>query len=471
MRPTVMRSRIPRTDWDVRSPKRGTSRWRALLAIATAVITCLAVLAACGGSSKHSNNANVAHDADDYPQVTSPKEFGSVDVGGGVHESITNTLACGSYATAGPSKPAPGRVPYCFEGPSTRFGFGPASGVGRQSYSMYELAGYGSNRPDFGPYKQTPSWHCDNGDHAGGISTSSDTRDWPRYPQAYVDAKAALTACIDQFDYRMELAVWLARYGGPDGQGLLTNGGVAPGKKFSSGCYRSPWKDGQGPYYWKDPQGAKCEVLNQIGRALHTAQDFLTHSNWADFACVKGATNCPQDRGKSVNNNWGGVAEPVKPTVVPGEFTVANPIGLGYSAFPPSKPQPKSDRPTGQLPDFFQFQCNRVKEPVTPNAQRLHLGAVVRCRPNPQKDDNNTHLVTSCNYVVRYCGDGVDSYVADVLFKGNNPPPTITHYHLNKDVGSVQPVQRAKRATMQGQPRLSTQTSELPVRDNDRRYR
>jgi hypothetical protein len=102
--------------------------------------------------------------------------------------------------------------------------------------------------------------HCDNSDYL----------DVPDYPQKPAKRTAALVACADYARQHFFHAVMLAR-------NLLTKSGkldpaqVEPGSCSPVGNLR-----GSGP--------AKCGVLNQFGRALHTAQDFYSHTNWADVA-------------------------------------------------------------------------------------------------------------------------------------------------------------------------------------------
>lgn len=108
-----------------------------------------------------------------------------------------------------------------------------------------------------------PAAHCDNVDFLVGD-----------YPRTRAEATGALLECVDQLRYRFGRAVDVAA-------GLLDAGGeiipeeVEPDPDCALGDPTT-----RGPV---DPR-AKCATLEELGRAVHGAQDFYAHSNWADVA-------------------------------------------------------------------------------------------------------------------------------------------------------------------------------------------
>jgi hypothetical protein len=160
------------------------------------------------------------------------------------HERITRALECGAV---------PGPPVACF-----------------QSGSMGMLAGTAGTlgavgEPDRPPYLfGRPENHCDDADY--NIIPGSSTN----YPQSKEAAHKQLTTCIDQFRVRMNRAVDLAAGLVPNDGNLTANVVPVGGCDFPSGNEKD--------------KNAKCAVLNQLGRALHTAEDFWSHSNWADSA-------------------------------------------------------------------------------------------------------------------------------------------------------------------------------------------
>jgi hypothetical protein len=128
--------------------------------------------------------------------------------------------------------------------------------------SMDQLAGHGKTFGAVGAPDSTeisnPAAHCDDADFlAGG------------YPQTRDEATRRLRDCVDQLRLRFREAIDSAK-------GLLDDQGeiVAAEVNLDTDCILNP----------KTEQRAKCESLEGFGRALHGAQDFYSHSNWADAA-------------------------------------------------------------------------------------------------------------------------------------------------------------------------------------------
>ena len=104
-----------------------------------------------------------------------------------------------------------------------------------------------------------PAAHCDNGDFLEGS-----------YPRTRDQATAELMNCVNhlrtRFDEGTESAADLI-----DGQGQLIEAEVLLGPK-ECGLFETA------------EDRAKCSSLEGLGRAMHGAQDFYSHSNWADEA-------------------------------------------------------------------------------------------------------------------------------------------------------------------------------------------
>jgi hypothetical protein len=140
----------------------------------------------------------------------------------------------------------------------------PSDGSCFEPTSLDQLAGtegtFGAvGAPDSDQQILDPRAHCDNADFLAVDG----------YPQSKEDAAANLQACIDHLRDAFNNGVEVA---GPvldeDGTVSLVNTELITGCTFSLGL----------------PGRAKCNVLQEFGRALHGAQDFYAHSNWADEA-------------------------------------------------------------------------------------------------------------------------------------------------------------------------------------------
>jgi hypothetical protein len=128
--------------------------------------------------------------------------------------------------------------------------------------SADQLAGHGKTFGAVGSPDSTeisdPAAHCDDADFLAGD-----------YPQTRDAATARLLDCVDHLRVRFREAIDSAK-------GLLDDNGqiVAAEVKLDTDCVLDP----------KTEPRAKCESLESFGRALHGAQDFYSHSNWADEA-------------------------------------------------------------------------------------------------------------------------------------------------------------------------------------------
>ena len=165
------------------------------------------------------------------------------------HEKITKVLSCGADDAVTP----------CFESASMSMlagSNGTVGGVGLPDRAT-EITGHGDA-------------HCDDGDYLPG----------KLYDPA--DAKRALKAitdCVDLFGDHMREAV-------DEAGGLATDAGVVNSQADATdGC---PWDSlagnlgvKTGPDSWTS---AKCKVVDKLGRALHAAEDFWSHTNWGDEA-------------------------------------------------------------------------------------------------------------------------------------------------------------------------------------------
>lgn len=101
-----------------------------------------------------------------------------------------------------------------------------------------------------------PSAHCDGADHL----------DIPGYPQDRATARARLEACRSWMMARLEEAV-------ADAGALVAADGRIDDSQVPTLVACS---------YTGVKGRAKCNVLEDLGLALHVAEDFYSHSNWVD---------------------------------------------------------------------------------------------------------------------------------------------------------------------------------------------
>lgn len=128
--------------------------------------------------------------------------------------------------------------------------------------SLKELAG-GDNDfgaigiPDRGQLVTANKAHCDSGDYL----------DIPGYPQAKVDAEAALYACRTWMKAKLAEAV-------EDAGELVDSSGRLRADQLNTPCL----------FVGQIKGHAKCNVIEDLGILMHASQDFYSHSNWVDVA-------------------------------------------------------------------------------------------------------------------------------------------------------------------------------------------
>jgi hypothetical protein len=140
--------------------------------------------------------------------------------------------------------------------------------------SLDQLAGHRKSFGAVGAPDRTevsdPTAHCDDADYLAG-----------RYPRTRAAATGGLLDCVNHLRERFREAVGNAA-------DLLDDQGQLVGAEVDLGtdCVLDAGSE----------QRAKCKTVEAFGRALHGAQDFYSHSNWADAADPSraiGATNPP----------------------------------------------------------------------------------------------------------------------------------------------------------------------------------
>ena len=109
-----------------------------------------------------------------------------------------------------------------------------------------------------------PYAHCDGGDYF----------DRAGYPQTVAEANENIQRCAAVAFQRLNAAL------GAAGQLVDANGAVRPREADIGHCDLTAEITTSGA----KAGSAKCQVLNQTGRALHAIEDFWSHSNWADAA-------------------------------------------------------------------------------------------------------------------------------------------------------------------------------------------
>lgn len=111
--------------------------------------------------------------------------------------------------------------------------------------------------PDRGRGMLTSYAHCSGGDFL----------DVPGYPRSKAEANAVLSECRDYMARNLSHAV-------ADAANLLNDQGEIRSSQASMrfGCIYRGSTHGR----------AKCDILSDMGRILHAAQDFYSHSNWVD---------------------------------------------------------------------------------------------------------------------------------------------------------------------------------------------
>src|SRR6185312_5692117 len=129
-----------------------------------------------------------------------------------------------------------------------------------QDATLEQLAGAKDNFgaigiPDRGQLVPENKAHCDSGDYL----------DIPGYPHSKADAAAALMNCRAWMTQELDEAV-------ADAGKLVDKNGALQKSQLDMPCLFVGQIKGR----------AKCNVIEDFGIMLHTAQDFYSHSNWVD---------------------------------------------------------------------------------------------------------------------------------------------------------------------------------------------
>jgi hypothetical protein len=208
------------------------------------------------------------------------------------HEKITKVLSCGADDAPNP----------CFQSSSMAMlagSDGTVGGVGLPD-RVTEIIGHGAA-------------HCDAADYLPGK---------PYQPSDAQRAVQAIDDCVDLFGDHIGEAVDAAA-------GLASDKGInALQSDATDPC---PWDVSGSAGIEVGTPTAKCKVVNGLGRALHAAEDFWSHTNWGDEANPK----------EPVTLSGGTDGE--TPT-----YSLTNPPGLGHTDLVPylRYPIPRDELPT-----------------------------------------------------------------------------------------------------------------------------
>lgn len=214
------------------------------------------------------------------------------------HEKITKVLSCGADDSVKP----------CFEAASMAMLAGKDGRVGGVGLPdrVTEIVGHGSA-------------HCDAADYLPGK---------PYQPSDAERAVKAIDECVDLFGEHIDQAVEAAG-------GLATDKGVNYSQSDSTDA--CPWDLSGSVGVDVGSATAKCKVVDGLGRALHAAEDFWSHSNWADEANPKEPVIVSREANGKGDASEG---DPV--------YNLSNPPGLGRSELVPflRYPIPRDQLPT-----------------------------------------------------------------------------------------------------------------------------
>ncbi len=287
--------------------------------------------------------------------------FGTIDGFMGQHaehEKITRVLACGA---------ADGVTP-CF-----------------QPLSIDQLAGKkgilgGVGIPD-NPAEilDHPEAHCDDGDYLPGD---------PYKPEDAGRARGAIAACVEHFNRRIEEALTAAA-------ALVDANGAVVAKEANMAFDCDFALTAVGLF----AGNAKCRVFNGLGRALHTAEDFWSHSNWADQA----------DPGRPVvfaapPAAGDDLADDAETAPAVRAFNIANPAGL-------------------QRTEVVPFLRYPVPSGLVPSLEEELAGTA----PISGCDDSPQNILDWANKVRKVFGASAIKLC----------PDRVGHSHLNKDKGLI----------------------------------
>ncbi len=269
------------------------------------------------------------------------------------HEKITKALSCGADDSVKP----------CFESNSMAMlagSNGTAGGVGLPD-RVTEIIGHGSA-------------HCDDADYL------------PGKPYQRSDAARAVKAiddCVDLFGHHIDEALDAAG-------GLADERGIKSSQ--SDATDPCPWDLSGSGGVEVGTASAKCQVINGLGRAMHAAEDFWSHTNWGDRANPNEPVIVPDKPGDPRDD------APV--------FNLSNPPGLERT-----EPVP-----------FLRYPISRDQLPT--EAEMLAGKA-----PISGCDDSADELANKgLNWIKKIYDTGV---------RVDNCPERVKHSALNKDKGLI----------------------------------
>ncbi|GAA4603409.1 hypothetical protein GCM10023195_11270 [Actinoallomurus liliacearum] len=199
----------------------------------------------------------------------------------------------------------------------TRAALGCASGAGSDCFEPRSLDQVAGKKGTFGAVGSpdnpltgeilTSAAHCDNADYVDG----------PDYrPQDRQRATAALIECVDHARARVRAGLRRAA------DLLDRDGRIKPGEVSLKPSLFPPRPNGDCTFNRVSGR-AKCDVIEEFGRALHAVQDFYSHSNWADQAAAGpvGVHNPPGGRQGGVSPLFALFGAEPTGTNVPGWLT------------------------------------------------------------------------------------------------------------------------------------------------------
>lgn len=265
------------------------------------------------------------------------------------HEKITKVLSCGAEDNVNP----------CFESASMGMlagSNGTVGGVGLPD-RVTEIIGHGSA-------------HCDDADYLPGK---------PYQPDDARRAVKAIDDCVDLFGDHVRQAVDAA-------------GELADGRRINysqaDATDKCPWDLTGSAGINIGSTSAKCKVVDGLGRALHAAEDFWSHTNWGDEANPD---------------------EPViasRPADEAPVYNLANPPGLDHT-------------------DLVPFMRYPVPRDQLPTEAEMLAGTA----PISGCDDSADELANK--------GWSVVNGIFNVNVRTDSCPDRVTHSFLNKDKGLI----------------------------------
>lgn len=138
------------------------------------------------------------------------------------------------------------------------------------------------DRPDRGLLTESAA-HCDNADYFAPAAGA------PPYAQSEAEAAARLAACRVFMNAALSAAVEHAGRIVPEGGNAVADSEIPT----RIACL-----------FTGTPGRAKCDVLEQLGMAMHVAQDFYAHTNWTDAQVQTPSPENPPGLGRQGPAPW-----------------------------------------------------------------------------------------------------------------------------------------------------------------------